>query len=702
MEYWKLILPNLSKLLKNNPIFYNPDASYGIIWGGSGNYIQRDAAIAFLITGEEKYSQLILDLLNLVRSNTPVVEHLVDYEKMMPDGNEHAGGMLSHPQFGAVVFQYALFSYLVIRDQPLLSPDQRNEFDSFFKKQAELLEEAAIFRGNDHPIDSKLNRNVPAGANIGALTIAAAFHDDPEMQALYERVYPIYAWQMGNWWEEDGGWGENTESYGFRILHEILILAETAQKNISEDLYQKSYNNRDIHLLCGFYRSILTPEGSTPALNDTTHYFVDPGLLRLCASRYSDSTLLFTSDQYLRGRQSSYGKNSLLWDPPTWMLITYGMDDLTPSQPEFTSINLPAYGASILRENWTESSQYGLLQFTQSKSHYEDAFGTFYLWDNGPWMVGNGYNIPAAKPTNQHSNISFDNFSQNNSAGESLVFSSALPDLKAAVITGTPFTQMMHSRSMLWLPDEHTWLIIDDIEANQNMHTLQLRWYVRGFTYKHNENQWIFKRAQNPDLLTITMFPQTKAQYSQINRNYDMEEWVSNAMGVEMDTSYDGVPTRLITSITSTSGNTAPAFTREDFPGGTKIAFLSSGTTYECYIPPIGNETISSEMIVLQGVAACFSGIGLEISAVSLIEGTSLELQDRTYIKSSEPVSIELDYPVNKVTIDCRKNIDGLQIYWPQPVSSITENGIGIPFAQNGNNIFLSLSDGIHILQLQK
>lgn len=701
IEYWNLMLPKLPNLLQIKTLAYNPDASYGIIWNGSGNYVQRDAAIAFLVTGEENYFQLILDLLNLVHNNTPNVEHLVDYEKMMPDGNEHAGGMLSHPQFGAVVFQYALFSYLVIRDQPLLSPDQRSEFDAFFKKQAELLEEAAIFRGNDHPIDSKLNRNVPGGANIGALTIAAAFHDDPEMQALYERVYPIYAWQLGNWWEEDGGWGENTESYGFRVLHEILILAETAQKNIGEDLYKKSYNNRDIHLLCGFYRSVLTPEGSTPALNDTTHYFVDPGLLRLCAYRYSDSTLLFASDQYLRGRQSSYGKDSLSWDPPTWMLISYGLGDLTPSQPEFTSVNLPAYGASILRENWTESSQYGLLQYTQSKSHYEDAFGTFYLWDNGPWMVGNGYNIPAAKPTNQHSTLSFDNFSQNNSAGESLVFSSTLPDLKAAVVTGTPFTQMKHSRSMLWLPDEHTWLIIDDIEANKKTHTLQLRWYVRGFTYKHNENQWIYKRVQNPDLLTITMFPQTEAQYSQINRNYDMEEWVSNAMGVEMDTSYGGVPTRLVTAVTSTSGSTAPALTREDFSGGTKIAFVSSNISYDCYLPLIGYETISSETISLQGIAACASGVYPEITRVLLIEGTSIAIQNITFFKSEIPASIEINYPDKMITIESTKNVESLEVYWPQPVSSINENGIGIPFAQNGNTIIFSLSEGVHTLQIQ-
>lgn len=398
------------------PTTYNPNASWRGLWWGAGNHIARDMALVYLIQGDAAYARDIIRLINLVRDNTPVCTHLCGYYDPAPGGLESSGGLLSSTA-NHVVFQSLLFSYLAVRDTGLLAATLRSEYDAFFQHQAQLLEEAAIHDHNFTALTSWINRNAVAGSNMAALTIAASFPEEPRMRALQGRVRARLEWQFENWWEGDGGWGENSEQYGFKVLEEALLLAETLRKTASDDLYAKTFGRNSLHAMCSFYLKTATPEGTTPSLNDTGHYFIDPGLFELCGFRTGDPNLYFATDFYSWGVRHAYGVDAYDFQTPFHSIAWLGLRERDPATPEVTSLVLPDTGAAILRSDWSHEAQYMLLQYTSSKVHNEWSYGTLYFFDDGPWMTGNGYQAGPATPTDQHSTLGMDGASQTNTGG---------------------------------------------------------------------------------------------------------------------------------------------------------------------------------------------------------------------------------------------------------------------------------------------
>jgi|GEM_PF-3428008 len=680
------------------PTSYNPDESWDVLWWGSGNYMGRDMALLYLTTGDLDYARDVVRLLNLVRDNTPHCAHLCGYGAPRPNDLSFSGGLMSHPRYGGVVHQSLLFAYLSVRDTALFTEAQRADFDQFFIHQALLLEEAAQQDGSATPITSWINRNVPAGETMAALTIAASFPDSPEMQSLEARVRPRLDWQLANWWEADGGWGENVEGYGFRVLEEALLLAETLRRTSSDDLYSKQFGANSLHSMCHFYVDILTPEGTTPALNDTPHHFIDPGLFTLCAARTNDQEIYFAAHSYWWGRGHAFGKDSRDWETPFHSLAWIGLRDLDPSPPARTAVLLPHTGAAILRSDWTHDAQYALLQFTASKVHNEYSFGAVYLFDHGPWLVGNGYHTSGA-PTDQHSTLGVDRTNQSSTGGESASFGK-LETVGIAGVRGAPYPNLRHTRTLTWMEAPHLWLVIDDISGTTDLHSLQLRWYVRGSVLSSDEGIWSFGRPGRVDRLWIVMTSTLPASYSSLERHYDWESWANDANGVEMVTTYPGRPVRLVTLLAPSGlSSSAPDLVRYDFADGSFLAVTSAEESWYWLIPSRTSQIARIEDYEVLGSAACAATSYDPLSHFCLLNGTSLRYKELPVVQASAPIYLEANRHEHWITVEAPCDV-GLEIYWPEAVSHISDAHVSIPFDQSDSRVLIALKSGRHTLTL--
>ncbi|MBI4730980.1 MAG: hypothetical protein HY781_02435 [Chloroflexi bacterium] len=700
MTDWEILQTSVNEYRAQFPTSYDPDASWGVLWWGSGNFVARDMALLYLVTGDQAYAEDILRLLELVRAHTPQAIFLTNFDAPNGRGEEVSGGIISHPQYGAVVIQSALFAYFELRDTNLMDDSQRNVYDKFFQHQAELLEQAAISRGNDTPLDGIRNRNVPFAANVAALTIARAFPDDSAMQDLDARLWPRLEWQIANWWEADGGWGENTQNYGFSMLESLLLLAETSLRNAGPDLYAQTFEGRTIQSMCRFYLEIATPEGGTPALNDTSHYVVDPGLFQLCGFRTNDPQLYFAEKLYNAGRHESYGVDASAFTTPFHILAWADLGNQLPETPDFTSVLLPTTGAAILRDGWERDSQYMLLQFTGSRVHEEYSYGTLYLYAYGPWLVGNGYNIPAGRPTNQHSTLAMDNSNQTNTGGELIAFAD-LGSTGIAAVTSRSYANLQHTRLVLWNEPWAQWIVIDDAVSDMYQHTLQQYWYVRGQNLLTNENIWTFGQDGERYSLTIEMEPGIPAIYSSISREYDWETWVSNAIGVRMDVTYPGRPVRLVTSLSVTpQGDTSPTITRTDSLEGTQIDSQAEETTWTWILPPIGSPGGTTANYVLSGTAGCTAHQGEILLGYCLMNGTNLGYLDQVLVVSSESIYVETDFASGNLFLSAQEETI-ITFYWPRSVTNISDSGSALDFSSDNGLVTTRIAAGQHILEIR-
>jgi hypothetical protein len=698
MNSWNILRGIVDDYRAKFPTQFNPDDSSEVLWWGAGNYMARDMAIIYLVTGDEQYGRDIVRLLELVRTNTPAQQVPYTFFAPAPGGSEFSGGLLSDPRFGEVVYQSVLFSYQAVRDSSLMDDNQRQTYDAFFMNQAELLEQAAILRGNDSSLDSTMNRNLPLGANVAALTIAIAFPDNVDMQQLYQRVRPRLDWQLAYWWETDGGWGEDTEEYGFRVLEGLSLFAEALLKTDGENLYEEQFDGRSMHEFCSFFLDVLTPIGTTPALNESSHFFVDPGLFDLCGYRTGDAQLYFTADQYRKGQLSAYEVNTVQRLTPFHSVAWVGLRDQEVQFPAFNSILLPATGAAILRGGWETQNPYALLQFTASKVHEEFSFGALYLYANGPWLVGNGYELKVDEPTNQHSTLSFDDLNQTNTGGKAVAFAD-LGQTGIAAVRAQSYSNLEHTRSLLWIKHWGQWIVVDDAVSDPKIHTLQLRWYVRGDYQNTDNNLWTFTRKADVNtLLSIQMLPERTAKYTKISRQYDLESFVSDAVGVEMETSYPGKPVRLVSALTvSTNDTGAPTVTRKDSASATSIASAQNGERWLWMLTKSEYDkgTVLSDS--LTGFAACTHYKAKILQGYCLMNGSRYSSEGFNLIASNHPVYLEADFLAGEVQIEATIK-STITFYWPEKATAIMDSNAPVDFLQGGSLINLTVSPGQHDL----
>lgn len=209
------------------PTTYDPEASGGVLWWGPSNYIAREMALIYLVTGEQAYAKDLLRLLELVKLHTPETNHLLNFNQEMKDGFPSSGGLLSHPRYGGVVYQSLLLGYIAVRDTELLNEDQRVLYDGFFVKQARLLNEVVELDEWMIQLPNLHDKNIYWTENFPIATIALAFPNDKSAIDLGEFAQKRIGWQIPLFWESDGGWGRSTDWYGFKALEELIIYVET-------------------------------------------------------------------------------------------------------------------------------------------------------------------------------------------------------------------------------------------------------------------------------------------------------------------------------------------------------------------------------------------------------------------------------------------------------------------------------------------
>lgn len=678
----------------NFPTAYDQNNTANVLWWGSGNFMAEDMALIYLVTGDHAYADDVRRLLDLIKNNTHYSSHLSGCGKT-------SGGLFSNPGNGNMPFQSVLFAYLSIRDTDSFTDQERQEFDDFFIQQGFLAYEYSACRGGRIPLDSTLNRNVVHAAAIVAATMAVAFQDNPRAQALYQTVMPELDWQIANFWQPDGGWGEDTEGYGFERMEGLLILAEAIQKNMGIDMYKIDYGGKNLGTLCRHYLQIVTPEGMSPAMNDTPHYYMDPGILRLCANRTNDSQLAYAADYYDWGRSFAYGRRAMY---TVIGEIAWSGLPPKPQSPDFTSLALPNTGLAILRSGWEHTASYLLVQFTASKVHEEKSYGAIYLYDGGPWMVGNGYHGKEffgqeGQSTWQHTTLAMDNISQAATGGTLQAFAD-LDQTGIISVKGTPYPNMIHTRSVLWIKPWHQWLVLDDARIlDGKPHSLQLRWYVRGNVENNQDNVWQFSRESgSPKTLTISMYPQGQASYKKAERHYAWEEWVNDAVGVEMDTTTSGDLTRLVSSLNSAVS--VPIVERSDEKQGTLLQSTLESASWEWIIPYPKTQPASIGPYTVNGQAGCVRLANQSMQGYCLMQGTDLASATQTLVQSPAPLSLEANIENGSITIEVDSETT-LAFYWPIPISQILDGSQSVSYQVNQGLIQVMLLSGRHVLTIK-
>jgi hypothetical protein len=347
-----------------------------------------------------------------------------------------------------------------------------------------------------------------------------------------------------------------------------------------------------------------------------------------------------------------------------------------------------------------------LLQFTGSRVHAEYSYGAVYLFDHGPWIVGNGYHLkgwaghPGA-PTDQHSTLGLDNRDQTETGGVLLAFAD-LDQTGIAAVIGRPYSNMQHVRKVLWNKSWHQWIVVDDaVVSDEERHDLQLRWYVRGGYRQWSDELWSFDRGEDDSLLTVQMLPERSAIYSKIERHYSGEEWISDAVGVQMDAVYRGGPTRLVTSLTSSvSGAASPKVTRSEPNGATQIDSELGRLTWTWILPEPFRNNVDMGENRLVGIAGCAIREYGQLLGYCLMNGESLVMDGKTLADSASSLYLEADFTETKLFIQSEAAGD-VTFYWPGEVTTILEGDSLQPFSVNDGLVSITLTAGGHVFDLR-
>jgi hypothetical protein len=684
LQAWHSLVSIVDGYRANFPTSYDTDAAQ-VLWWGSSNYVARDMALIYLVTGEQAYAEAEVRLLDLVISHS---------------SNDQ---LFIRPAHGEVVYQSVLFGYLVVRDLPAISEDTRAKSDRFFIRQGQLLEAASAADGQI-PLDSWINRNVPMGENTSALTIALAFPEDPDAQRLYQQARARFDWQMANWIEQDGGWGENTNWYGHRVLEGILLAAETLRKTHGEDLYDTDFGGKSIHTMCTYFLKSMTPIGDPPQINDTGWNWFDPGVLLLCRQRTNDADLLFGAQLSWYAYYHS-GGSFTDFDTVAWW--DADMDNASP--PSWTSVLLPTTGLGIFRSDWSREAEYGLLKYTSSAVHSHYSFGEFFLYDHGPWLLGAGYHLGADYELSVHttssSTLTLDDARQSRLGGDLVLFE-PLARTGAMAVRSASYSILTHTRWILWMPDWHQWIVVDDatLSASPSGHRLQVRWFVRGQELSHDNNgNWTFTRPDYPGYLTIQMPSILPATYTIIRRSLEgFSE--SDAGGVEIQVAPTGADTRLVSVLTYSGDRTDgyPLVSRTDQAGGLLVTTqpAADSPSWDWLLASSGGTGSSVAGYSLTGQAGCTWARAADLQGYCLYAGTAFASGGLSFATSDQPVSLEADFDQGLLMIDS-PSVVHLVLYWPSLVGAINENDLPVSFTFDQGYLTMEVPAGHHSLVIR-
>jgi len=695
---WQQLKRTVDDYRKEFPTSYDP-TGVGVLSWGPGNYMARDMALIYLVTGDDQYAQSVVRLLDLVTTNTP--------ERAALGPHPDFTGLLAHPGYGSALFQSVLFAYLVVRDSPLLDDALRDHYDTYFMHQAQLLENWYLNAG-DTTIATYVNRNSRVAVTVAAASFALAFPDHASSSGILRRSLMRLESQMARWWETDGGWGEHTDGYGFGVLEGLILLAEAMRRAGLDDMYALDFQGRSIHNFCAYFLHVVTPEGDWPAINDTAFLGLDPGLLRLCAQRTDDLALAFAASQYMWGYLHAYGHegqwytlfhlvawadSSLPWkaDPPTWR-----------------STLLPETGLAILRSDWSHSAQYALLQFTSSKVHEHRSFGELYLFDRGPWLASNGYHTgqpwyEESTGTAQHSTLALDNLNQTSTGGEVEAFI-PFDDTGLVSVTGRPYSILRHTRTLLWSGPLHVWFVIDDVHASnlESRHTLQLRWFVRDSHVSGAEDgHWSFVRNSDASVFSIAMLPPSPTEYAQVSRTYP-NDWWADAAGVLAETPLRSQDARLVSVLSPSLDRRAdPLAARLDTAKGTVVTAVTETGTFTCVLPLRGASAAEAPPLILGGSAACVNTTPTSTVSYSLYQGSTLAFDGTAFVTSTLPLSVHVDLSQGLIATEAALPVT-LTVYWPGDVSKLIDaSGESVVFTQLTDQLTLDIPEGHFQLEVE-
>jgi len=653
--------------------------------GGGGRYSPRNLALAYLITGEAAYAVDLRNLMRTVVNRTPTRD---------PNAGPETGWVIS-PISGGVIMQSVLLAYLVVRDT--FDPGPQRIYDEYFYVQMALWEEIA---GPEGWIQPWTPGNVGISVDAVAATVALALPDHPGSDQLYADATRRLGLRLNLWYDTDGGWGAYADSYAPTLLESVLLFAETLYKTRGEDLYAVDFAGKSLHSLCEWFLLVMAPDGVLPAINDGVWGALQAGNLLLCARRSGDPALVFAYERFSWGRQHAFEGVFMDYSIP-FGSVAWADSSLLAAEPTWTS--RLANGLAVLRSGWAVQDQYLLLQFTDTSHHNHHSYGNIVLYDDGPWLLDNGYELDGGTfggsqyersiSTLEHSTLTLDGSNQTFTGATASTYTTLQNTAIVSVISNT-YPSFRHRRTVLWAEPWHQWLVIDDASMSAGgWHTLQLRWFVRASPMSHTDDgQWAFGRGN--DELTLNMFSDEPANTSSISRHYSVFPMAGNAQGVELAFVSTAWPTRLVTVLTSRLDGmpAVEAVNRTDSPDGTLLTIQREGLLWNWLLPHSFPGQAQIGDLRLNGQAGYFVNDQEAIAAYGLFGGTQLSTGEASLVTASAPLSLESDPREAWVIIEAA-NPATISLYWPTGVGRIEdEAGITVEFTLEASQNLTSCS----------
>jgi hypothetical protein len=698
---WRGLLQGVNDFVANPPITYSPNRDESWLWL---DFMPRDIALVYLVTGDTQYASAILHILDIVVDGTP---------QTTPESGQPQSGLAVPPGVFTSSYISLLFAYTTIRGALPLLGYPSSDYDAYFMEQATRLDAWSSWVAS-LPNDI-WNQFLEADAAIA--TIALTFPDDPQSQALYSRARQRLHERIAVWYDTDGGWREYADNYSPYVIQALLLYAESELAR-GVNIYSTTFGHANLHSICQWYLRVMTPEGVLPAIGDG-HWVqsLDPGILRLCATRTDDPTLHFAFERYLYGRARFPSRDyrlTYLFDTIAW-----SQPETDVAEPDWTSTLLADSGLAVLRSGWSPESQYMLLEFAEDglshPLHQHQSFGNIVLYDGGAWMLENGYRgrtdeeYWSAVSTPHHSTLTLDGASQTDMRATRTFF--AAPG-EVAMVSATAHTYpaLSHTRTVLWSEPWHQWVVIDDaaLYPPSAGHSLQLRWYVSIPDSRHplhvdhsdqpDPDTWVFTRTWGtPGTLSINLLPALPASYAPIERLY-IDPWEGRASGVEIEVAPMTWPVRLVSVLTSTLTGNAPVSSvlRTDAPTGTLVSTLRSDAQWDWVLPRASSTHADIGPFLVNGHAACLESSGTDVASYCLLGGTTLSYAGVALVSSATPLSANVRIADSLVHVDAPADLV-VRLFWPTEVVEVTDDlGRPVEFTLSGNALSLHAEEGGH------
>ena len=182
---WSHVQQDVNGYLNNFPTTYDPDDGWNVTWAGGGHYWPRDIALAYLVTGEDRYADGTRRILNLVISNTDV-------------GGMYGDELFIQPKHGPVTYQALLFAYMALRNTTWLTNQQRAQYDDFFIREAAAL--LAYTQFPPEPLTPQNAWNWWISADTAIATMSVAFRGNAAADNLYQPAVDRLARRLTGWW----------------------------------------------------------------------------------------------------------------------------------------------------------------------------------------------------------------------------------------------------------------------------------------------------------------------------------------------------------------------------------------------------------------------------------------------------------------------------------------------------------------------